>query len=271
MKPAAFFTTVPAQAPSRYWRETALVLVLLLALAGIMSFEPIAQDLGYHDLADRRLLLGIANFANVVSNLPFLVVGTAGLLVCLGPRKTGASSAWATFFAGAALTGFGSGYYHLAPANATLIWDRLPMTVAFMGLLVALLSEHAGERLARYLLLPAILAGVASIGWWHHAGDLRFYIWVQAAPLLMVPLALLLFQPRYTHRAYLLYGLGFYLLAKITEFYDRELYSLTAETLSGHSLKHLLASVSALYVYLMLRRRAPVRAFNPANASAIPR
>ena len=224
----------------------------------MLALEPIAQDPRYHDLADGRTLLGIPNFVNVASNLPFLIIGIAGLL---GPPQTrppaGAWPVWAVFFAGVALTGLGSAYYHLAPADPTLVWDRLPMTLAFMGLFVALLSEHAGERLTRYLLAPAILIGLASIGWWLYADDLRLYLWVQGAPLLAVLLALLLFPPRYTHRAYLLYGLGFYVLAKIAEFHDPELYALTAETLSGHSAKHLLASVSALYVCLMLRRREP--------------
>jgi hypothetical protein len=243
---------------SRHWREATLILVSVLALVGAMSLDPIAQDLRYHDLADHRALFGVPNFANVASNLPFLIFGFIGLAFCIGPRKSGASNAWAIFFAGVALVFFGSGYYHARPSNATLVWDRLPMTVAFMALFVALLSEHVDASLERYLLLPALAVGAASVGWWYYADDLRFYAWVQFAPLLAIPLTLWLFPARYTHRLYLLYGLGFYLLAKVAEAYDREWYALTAGMLSGHSIKHLLASLSALCVYLMLRRRTPV-------------
>jgi hypothetical protein len=241
--------------PLRYWREMLLVLVPSLGLVGVLLLAPIPQDPRYHHFADIRTLLGVPNFANIVSNLPFLIVGIAGLALSFGARRTGAWACWATFFTGVALVCLGSGYYHAAPTDAALVWDRLPMTVAFMGLFVALLSEHVTAPLARYLLLPALVAGIASIGWWHVADDLRFYVWVQSAPLLVIPLALLLFPPRYTHRFYLLYGLAFYLLAKIAELYDQELYALTQGALSGHSLKHLLASLSALSVYLMLRRR----------------
>lgn len=241
-----------------HWRSSALVLVALTALAGLMTVEPIAQDPRYHALADGRTIAGVPNFANVASNLPFLIFGVAGLLLCLRTGKPATAPAWATFFAGVALVSVGSGYYHLGPTNAALVWDRLPMTLAFMGLFVALLGEHIHPALGRRLLVPAVVLGLASIGWWRYTGDLRLYIWVQSAPLLAIPLALLLFAPRYTERRYLLYGLGLYALAKVAELYDDELYVLTSQTLSGHTLKHLLASGSALCVYWMLRRRQPL-------------
>lgn len=227
----------------------------LLAFAGLLWLGPVPQDPRYHALADTRRLLGLAHAANVLSNAPFLAVGLAGAALCL-TRRSGAWRAWAVFFGGVALVCFGSGYYHAAPTDAALVWDRLPMTVAFMGLLVALAAEHGDPAWERYLLLPAIGVGLASVGWWHYTGDLRFYIVVQGAPLLAVPLVLLLFPPRYGHRAYLLYGLGFYAAAKAAELYDRELFVLAARLISGHSLKHLLAAAGAFCVYLMLRRRA---------------
>ncbi len=132
------------------------------------------------------------------------------------------------------------------------------MTLAFMGLFVALLSEHTDESLGRFLLAPALVLGVASVGWWRYADDLRFYYWVQLAPLLLIPVLLALFSPKYTHRTYLLYGLGSYVLAKIAENYDQELFALTSNFVSGHSVKHVLAALGALFVYLMLRQRRPV-------------
>lgn len=119
-------------------------------------------------------------------------------------------------------------------------------------------GEHGNPSCERYLLWPAVALGFASVGWWRYTDDLRFYIAVQAVPLLAIPLVLLLFPPRYSHRAYLLYGFGFYLAAKLAELYDREIYTATAQLVSGHSLKHLLAAVSTFCVYLMLRRRAPL-------------
>ena len=239
-----------------YWRVAALVLVMLVPLALIMAVNPIAQDPLYHIFADARTCLGIPNFFNVASNLAFLLVGLAGLWLLRAGAGGGATLSWRVFFLGIALVSVGSGYYHSVSNNATLVWDRLPMTVAFMALFAAFVSEHVGARWERILLAAAVATGIASIAWWHYTDDLRPYVWVQLAPFFAILLLLAVYPGRYTCRIYLLYGVAFYALAKAVEFYDQELYALTSLWLSGHSLKHLLAAVAALFVYLMLRRRA---------------
>ena len=247
--------------PTRYWREAVLLLVLVAPLLLLLAGNPIPQDAGLIHYADNRAFLGVPNFFDVASNLVFLLVGLVGLST--GATRNGAARSWLVAFLGTALVCFGSGYYHWAPDSERLVWDRLPMTLAFMGLFVALLSEHMGERLERVLLAPALIAGIASVLWWHYTNDLRFYIWVQLAPFLAIVVVLFAFPGRYTHRAYLLLGLALYALAKISEAYDGEIYSLTARSLSGHTLKHLLAAGAVLVVYLMLLRRAPIAAHPP--------
>jgi hypothetical protein len=243
---------------TRYWREALLSLVLVAPLALLLAGNPIPQDARLTHYADDRAFLGVPNFFDVVSNLAFLLVGLAGAFT--GAARNGASRSWLATFLGTALVCFGSGYYHWAPDSERLVWDRLPMTLAFMGLFVALLSEHLGGRLEPVLLAPALIAGIASVLWWHYTNDLRFYIWVQLAPFLAILVVVFAFHGRYTHRAYLLHGLALYALAKISESYDAEIYSLTARALSGHTLKHLLAAGAVLMVYLMLLRRAPLLA-----------
>lgn len=238
-------------------REAGLILLLVSPLLYLLFLYggPIPQDRGYHLFADVRTCLGLQNFGNVVSNFPFLLIGAAGALWCYRHPGMGAIPSWMVFFLGVALVFFGSGYYHRTPDNDTLVWDRLPMTVAFMGLLVALVSEHIEAKLERALLVPAIAIGIASVYWWKYSDDLRVYIWVQFAPLLAIPFVLAAFPGRYSHRHYLLYGVAFYALAKVAEHYDHGFYALSSRILSGHSLKHLLAAAAPLFVYLMLRRR----------------
>jgi hypothetical protein len=248
-----------ALAMARRWRQGLLLLVVLGSLAFLRVLPPIGQDPRYHQFADQRPFFGIPNFMDVASNLPFLLAGLAGLRVCRRRGFAGFAPAWAVFFAGVALVSAGSAYYHWRPDNHTLVWDRLPMTLAFMALFAALLGESLGERLGRLLLGPALLAGLASVVYWHLFDDLRFYLWVQSAPLLAIPVCLLLFGSPHPRRWLLLPALGCYLLAKLAEVCDARIFALSGNLVGGHALKHLLAAAAVGLVAAMLgaRRREP--------------
>jgi hypothetical protein len=246
--------------PSHHAPPTSRIAALILLAVGPLLWllvghgQPILQDRGYHVFADARSCLGIANFGNVASNVLFLVAGLAGLRRTFLDRS-GASRSWRVFFSGMALVFLGSAYYHSAPNDDTLVWDRLPMTVAFMGLFAALLSEHLGKQFETALLIPALLVGIGSVFWWQASGDLRIYIWVQAMPLLLIPYVIAALPGNYNRRYYLMYGVGCYALAKVAEWLDFEIYSATAAIISGHSLKHLLAAAAVLCVLRMLQTR----------------
>ena len=235
-----------------------LALVLLAPLVALLSLDPIAQDPAYHDFADRRTFFGIPNFADVASSGVYLVVGVWGLAGSARWVGEEARPSWRVLFAAMVLVSFGSAWYHLSPDNDTLVWDRLALGIAFMGLFVALLAENVAPRIQRFGLLPALALGAGSVVYWHSSGDLRPYVWVQLAPLLAIPVLLFLFPPRYTCRAYLLFGLGCYAAAKLAETGDAAIFDTTAGTVSGHTLKHLIAALAPLAVHLMLLRRRPL-------------
>jgi len=243
------------QAASIRSRHLLLVFVVLGSLVLTLLQQPFGQDLRYHLFGDVRSLAGIPNLLNVVSNLPFALVGIAGLRFVLGNLRDASRSAWLTFFAGVALVSVGSAYYHWAPDNATLVWDRLPMTIGFMGLFVALLCEYVDARLGKLLLVPALLVGFASVLYWHAVDDLRLYAWVQLVPVLTIPLVVVLYRGRKDDRWPLFAALTCYVLAKFAEAYDQEVFTVTYGLLSGHSLKHLLAALGAFAVLWMLKKR----------------
>ncbi|MEK7483808.1 MAG: ceramidase domain-containing protein [Planctomycetota bacterium] len=236
-------------------RYALLLFVVIGSLVFILSLPPFGQDLAYHNFADRRAFFGILNFFDVMSNIPFLVLGIAGMSFCRRNSLMSLRSAWVTFFAGVAIVSVGSAYYHWNPNNETLVWDRLPMTIGFMGLFNALLAEYVSVRLGRFLLVPAVLIGFSSVFYWHYFDDLRFYGWIQLIPLLIVPVVMILFRPNYSHQGLLLVALVCYMLAKLTEFYDQEVFVLTQNLFSGHSLKHLLTALGCFSVLLMLKIR----------------
>ena len=236
----------------------AILLISIAGIIGMLMAEPIAQDSGYHQFADQRTILGVPNFWNVVSNLPFLIVGLMGLFSLLRSGRVQfiveLKPAYVLFFAGVALVNFGSGYYHLWPDNETLVWDRLPMTFAFMALFAVIIAEFASLKAGRLALWPLVVFGVFSVFYWHLTetagrGDLRLYALVQFLPMLLIPLFLLLFKPRFTLTSGYWALLLAYLLAKVFEYYDESLLE-SLGFISGHSLKHI---VAALGVFLLLR------------------
>jgi len=241
----------------------------LAAAVGIAAlFIPrTPQPFSYHQFADRRSWLGIPNFGDVVSNIPFLVAGFWGLaFLCRTSsreRFIDARERWpyVFLFLGLLLTAGGSAYYHLAPDNRRLVWDRLPMTFVFMPLVAAILAERVNVKLGLSLLPLLIAVGAGSVIEWHWseqqgAGDLRFYAAVELYALLALLVALLL-PPRYTRGRDLLVVAGFYVLAKICEAADRQIFSL-GSFLSGHTLKHLAAGAAGFWILRMLQKRQPV-------------
>jgi hypothetical protein len=223
----------------------------------LLCLPPIVQDPAYHRFADGRTLLGIPNFWNVASNLPFLLVALYGLRG-LASRSAFLDAwerrAYAIFLFGIALVAFGSGYYHAWPSDATLVWDRLPMTIAFMSLLASVIGERISPRGGRLLLWPLLALGIASVVWWKATGDLRFYAFVQFYPMLALPLMLALYPARYDRGGGLLALAAFYVLAKLLEGFDRPLAGVIAT--GGHPWKHLAAAAGVFcYVFAIARRR----------------
>jgi hypothetical protein len=250
-------------------RSSIWAFLALAAAVGITAlFVPrTPQPLSYHHFADRRSWLGIPNFGDVASNILFLVAGLWGLVfLCRKSsqeRFIDARERWPYVFVslGLLLTACGSAYYHLAPDNARLVWDRLPMTVVFMPLVAAMIAERVNVKLGLCLVPVLVAVGIASVLQWYlseqqGAGDLRFYAAVQLYALLAL-LAALLLPPRYTRGSDLLVVAGLYVVAKICEEADRQIFSL-GSFLSGHTLKHLAAGAAGLWILRMLQKRQPI-------------
>jgi hypothetical protein len=222
----------------------------VISLLGLLFVPPIPQPQDYHRFADRETILGIPNFWNVVSNLPFIVVGAIGL-------KQVRDLSARIFFLGVFLTGFSSSYYHWNPTDAGLFWDRMPMAVAFMAILAYVIEERVDARVGRALLWPLVALGLVSLLWWRYSDDLRLYGWVQFFPCIVLPLVFWLFPPKYTGTWYWFAAAGWYLLAKILEYADAGIYS-ALHFMSGHPLKHLAAAGACTAILRAFQTRKPL-------------
>jgi hypothetical protein len=260
-------------------RVVVLLGVTVAVIAALAAVPPIPQDPAYHHFADQRSLLGIANALNVLSNAAFTAVGIMGLWRLFRRETPGATfehsaDRWpyVVLFIGVMLTGFGSWYYHRAPDNARLVWDRLPMTVGFGGLVAAVLGERLSPRVGR-VALPVLLAmGVASVLYWRATelrgvGDLRPYAFVQFFPVVLIPMLMVLFPSRYTRGGDLLGAGALYGVAKVCEHFDEQFIAVGG-IVSGHTLKHLVAAAATLLIVRMLRLRRPM-AHEQAQVTAL--
>lgn len=241
-----------------------LALLALAAVLAVLLAGRIPQDPGYHRFADARSVLGIPNFLNCCSNLPFLLAGVYGLWRAPRLAQPRTRTSYWVLCLGVLLVAAGSSYYHYAPSNAALVWDRLPMTVAFMALFSLLLDERVLPTAPPRTLWPLLAAGVGSVAYWYWteaqgAGDLRPYALVQFLPMLLIPAILGLFRHRYLNGALLVAALGLYLLAKVFEHFDAQVFAVLGQV-SGHSLKHV---VSGLAVFFIIHA-VPVRRIGAA-------
>ncbi|KPF68797.1 hypothetical protein IP84_08825 [beta proteobacterium AAP99] len=230
----------------------ALLAVFAIVAIALGFAGPIPQPVDYHAFADTRTLLGVPYAMDVLSNLPFLGAGLWLLFAARAWQRSAHPGAAALALAGVAcmLTGLGSGYYHWAPANWGLLWDRLPIGVTAVALLAVLLAEHVDARWGRPLPLALLtLAALASSVYWYlsagwGAEDLRPYLLAQFSPML----ALLVLAPGMRGgllpRAAWLLAAGGYALAKVSEVLDDRIFHWSAELIAGHTLKHLFAALA---------------------------
>jgi len=235
------------------------IVALLMLLHG-----PILQSERYHDFADHSLWAGIPHAADVLSNLGFAIVALWGALRLWWRRHLAVRAGWvgySVFLIALLLTSLGSTYYHLAPDDWRLVWDRLPIALACAGLLAGFRGQIVPS--ANVTLEVIGLAGfaVVSVAWWYvgqrsGGGDLRPYLMLQVAPLVLIPLWQAVYGARRADRLWFGLALLLYVVAKIAEVHDHEMYS-TFGWITGHTIKHLLASAAAWVLVARLVSTAP--------------
>lgn len=248
------------------------VAITVLVIAAMLAHGIIVQPAGYHDFADHSALAGLPHAADVLSNLGFALVGLWGWGRLSSqwnhPQLQAGAAGYRLFLIGLTLTAAGSAYYHLAPDDLRLLWDRLPIALACAGLLAAVRAETVGRSLfcatARDEAAVLALGAVLSVAWWHFtngegAGDLRPYLLLQLLPIVLIPLWQWLYGSDRRDRLYFGAALAVYVLAKVAELNDHAFLA-TNGLLTGHTLKHLLATLAAwlIVVRLVQRTRAGV-------------
>ncbi|MDF1695337.1 MAG: hypothetical protein P1U56_05880 [Saprospiraceae bacterium] len=238
-----------------------IILSVFIVFVGILLYlDPVPQDLNYHDFADQRYQFGVPNFWDVMSNVPMFFLGSYGLYLSLRNFSLRpdivAKLIPLILCLGIFTACFGSMYYHWAPDNNTLVWDRLPMTLMFMPIFSLLLYDFVGKRVGQYAFWILVPFGVFSIYYWQYTesigqGDLRFYVFVQFFPMVIAPFILWLFPKKTTYVKYIVYILAWYVVAKLCEQYDDAIFDALGFW-SGHTIKHLVGAISLYYILKLI-------------------
>lgn len=223
---------------------TGLVMAIVLLNAPI-----IIQEQSYHNFIDTNMIFGIPNFMNVISNLPFLIVGCYGFFNSKQKRNI----QFTLLYLGIIGIAFGSSYYHLNPNNNSLVWDRIPMTIAFMAILSIVISEFINTKIGKQLLFPLLILGVFSVLFWMLMDDLRMYVFVQFYPILAIVIMLMFFKSKNGNKKAFWILLFAYVVAKLFEYYDSVFFN-SLIGISGHTLKHILSAIG-LYVLIKSFKR----------------
>jgi hypothetical protein len=219
-------------------------LAILCAIVLLVA-DPIPQRQDYHHFADERNLLGIPNFLNVITNLPFFLVGIAGILEVRRLKEKELKHIFRTLFSAFLLLAIGSGYYHWSPENITLVYDRIPIVIILMSFFAFIIYISISKSIGYKAFYSLSVVGILSVIYWimtenAGVGDVRWYGMVQFFPVFAIPIILVLYGTPRVFRKQLLLIFIFFGLAKFAEMFDKQIYDVLGCTISGHPLKHLL-------------------------------
>jgi hypothetical protein len=240
-------------------------LIAAVALVGYallrFTFGAFRQDPVYHLFADTRTCLGIPRAGDVLTNLSILAAGVAG--VALRRRANVLPEerrAYAVLVFAMIATAIGSAYYHWAPSDARLIWDRLPMALMLGSLASLVMSDRVDASFARASLVPFCALAAGSILLWWASGDLWLYLIVRDGTGAMMLITIILRKGRYTAAWWLLGALALDIAMTAAERFDYEIFAATGMLLSGHNVKHILAGgvLGCVLAWVVLRKTTAV-------------
>lgn len=247
--------------------------ISVLVIIAAMILPPTAQPAEYHRFADQRSFFGIPNFNDVISNLAFLLSGSAGLVflwqVHRSPTQTtfqDRKESWpyCVLFVSITSVAFGSIHHHWTPDIEHLLWDRLPIVIAIAALLSATIADRISLTVGLWLLPLLVVLAVLSVLYWYWteqqgAGNLNFYIVMQFYSILLIVWISFCFPSRYTHGNGVFQAIAWYAVAKVAEMLDERIFTWTDGWTSGHTLKHLIAAFAAYWIVQVLRKREAMK------------
>jgi peptidoglycan/LPS O-acetylase OafA/YrhL len=127
-------------------KDYIIPLLAIIVITILFILGPIKQNPQYHLFADQRQGWGIPNFLNVITNLPFFIVGILGLHEVTKASEKVLKLIFSFLFIGFLLLTIGSSYYHLWPNNQTLVYDRIPIAIIIMSFFAFIVYDYIDNK-----------------------------------------------------------------------------------------------------------------------------
>jgi hypothetical protein len=234
-----------------------VALAVVGAAAAVVVLGPITRGPGFHVYADQRTWIGIPHAGDVLSNLAFLLVAA-----WLRPAATTGVPGAIAVCSGVAAIGLGSAAYHVAPSDALLVLDWLPIAITVMLVVAVVVRDRLGDAYGLLAFAAGPIAAVAAVGYWYltggtgAGGDMAPYVAVQMLGVGLPPV-LATVAPGRVAAGWLVAAVGAFAIARA--FAARDAAMLDAIGISGHSLKHIAAAGAAALALRALVRPRPGR------------
>ena len=252
-----------------HWLFVAGYAAVLLLL--YLAIGPLRQTSAYHQFVDVRVWCGVPRFGDVLSNGVILLSGLFAASLFAAARHDSPAGKtdriFIVFIIGVVGTAVGSSFYHWAPSDARLVWDRLPMTLVLQASLALVIATRFGTALGEKFLYVLLPLGVLSVMWWAVRGDLLPYLVIRVGAGLCVIVVLL---RGFAWRADRWFVVALALDPVLTwfEHHDSDVFWWTQQLVSGHTVKHVLAGVALACVCLWWREHAAIRMLGSTRPSA---
>lgn len=226
--------------------------VMLFAVGTVLQFVwPLSQAASYHHFADERALGVLHNASDVLSNLVILAAGAMNLRWVIRHASSQPSQFPGMLVAafGLILTAFGSAWYHAAPSDSTLVWDRFPMTIVFAGILAMLWTSVTRQRVGWVQMLILVVVSLGTIGYWLAFNSLWPYAILQFGGLALI-VGMTVARKVDGLFAWIML-IVFYAIAKVFESFDWQVWDLSHHLFAGHALKHIASGLAGAALILV--------------------
>jgi len=197
----------------------------------------------YHNFADQRNFFNIPNFFNIISNL-FIYIPIHYIIQ--NRENTNKFNMIDILIINILCIIITSIYYHINPNDNTIIFDKISIVSTIITVCIIILKiENNIIRIILYII------GILSVIYWIKKDNLLFYIIL----IIGVPIYICYKLYKYTNlRIYIYSHIFSLILLRLVEYYDLPIYQFTNQIISGHSLKHIIASINILSGVIMIHK-----------------